>query len=103
MINNQIVLVTWILEKQVHYGETINHILLYPIIGSFQVEQAMTTALSQSDNTSESNSQNTTVEQLLKKIALLETENKRLETWLGLVSKGYSIAINQLSVNSRMP
>lgn len=40
---------------------------------------------------------------LQKRIAALEIENKRLETWLGLVSKGYSIAINQLSINARMP
>lgn len=40
---------------------------------------------------------------LQKKIAALEIENKRLETWLGLVSKGYSIAINQLSINTHMP
>jgi hypothetical protein len=40
---------------------------------------------------------------LQKRIAALEIENKRLETWLGLVSKGYSIAINQLSMNTRMP
>ena len=43
------------------------------------------------------------IEHLLKKITALEAENKRLETWLGLISKGYSIAINQLSVNTRMP
>lgn len=43
------------------------------------------------------------IEHLLKKITSLEAENKRLETWLGLISKGYSIAINQLSANTRMP
>ena len=43
------------------------------------------------------------IEHLLEKITALEAENKRLETWLGLISKGYSIAINQLSVNTRMP
>jgi hypothetical protein len=43
------------------------------------------------------------IDSLKKRIVALEVENKRLETWLELISKGYSIAINQLSVNTRMP
>jgi cell shape-determining protein MreC len=67
----------------------------------------MNTELKESDmmttDTRTTTKQEVDIEHLLKKIIALEAENKRLETWLGLISKGYSIAINQLSVNTRMP
>ncbi len=67
----------------------------------------MNTELKESDmmttDTRNTAKQEVDIEHLLEKITALEAENKRLETWLGLISKGYSIAINQLSVNTRMP
>jgi len=67
----------------------------------------MNTELKESDmmttDTRTTAKQEVDIAHLLQKITALEAENKRLETWLGLISKGYSIAINQLSVNTRMP
>jgi cell shape-determining protein MreC len=67
----------------------------------------MNTELKESDmmttDTRNTAKQEVDIEHLLEKITTLEAENKRLETWLGLISKGYSIAINQLSANTRMP
>jgi cell shape-determining protein MreC len=67
----------------------------------------MNTELKESDmmstDTRNTVKQEVDIEHLLEKITVLEAENKRLETWLELISKGYSIAINQLSVNTRMP